>query len=268
MNLPLHISIGEKTNTKCQAANRSTYFRFCFLFFSFFLESSQMLYAQQHPDLPNPSANIQTAVAGSLVIPMDNAKQNVASIFNLKAYGLIHSLLLNDIPVKWIIRSGKGKDSVDFSATAERVYPFPTSPAMTDFMASEFIIDSIWTTKPSPSGKTVTEIITAYGNNVAVYRLTQNVAVDVRYTLNFHPKIAVFNNGGNQAIHQAILNAGGVTNYITTGAGVFPGIFQCFTFASEPHWSGSFPADTPITNNIKKICTNIMGLPLQLTFNK
>ena len=252
MKLPLHISLDEKRNRKLKAALQSSYLKCCFLFSAFLLLSTHSLLAQQHPDLPNPTGNIQTATIGSLVIPMDNANQNIGSPFNLKAYGLIHALLSNDIPVKWVIRSDKGKDSVDFSATAERLYPTYVSSAMINFIASAFIIDSVWVNNPSStSSQTATQIITSYGNNVAVLRLTQNVSVDVRYTLNFRPKIAVFNNGGNQAIHIGILNAGGVTNYITTGAGVFPGIFQCFTFASEPHWAGTYPTDTPITNNIR-----------------
>ena len=251
MELQWHISFVEKKNRKHQAANLCSYLKTCFLFSVFLLLSMHSLHAQQRPDLPNPSANMQTAAIGSLVIPMDNVNQSIGSSFNLKAYGLVHALLMNDIPVKWVIRSDKGKDSVDFSATAERLYPTYVSSAMTNFIASAFIIDSVWVNRSPAAGRSAAQVITSYGNNVAVFRLLQNVSVDVRYTLNFRPKIAVFNNGGNEAIHVAVLNAGGVTNYYTTGAGVFPGIFGCFTFASEPHWAGSFPADTPITNNIR-----------------
>ncbi len=69
----------------------------------------------QGKDLPNPTANIQTATAGSLIIPMDNAHQNLflGRPFNTKAYGLIHALLLNDIPIKWVIKSGKAKDGIE-----------------------------------------------------------------------------------------------------------------------------------------------------------
>src|SRR3990172_5600691 len=220
-------------------------------FICFWVGNSYSFSQSIQPDLPNPGSNLQTATIGSLVIPMDNINQNNGGLFNLKSYGLVHALLMNDIPVKWIISAGKVKDAIDFSATAERIYPSFVASAMTDFIASAFIIDSVWVNTPSPiTGQTAMQIITSFANNVAVFRLTQNVTVDVRYTLNFRPKIAVFNNGGNQAIHVAILNAAGVTNYYVINAGVFQGITQCYTFCSEPHWSG-VASDSIITNNIK-----------------
>ncbi|HEY4800945.1 MAG TPA: hypothetical protein VII99_17845, partial [Bacteroidia bacterium] len=74
------------------------------------------------PDEPNPPPNIVTVPAGSYVIPMDNSHQNLwlTYPFNIKAYGLVRQLLQNDIPVYWVIKSGKKKDSLDFSAIAGR----------------------------------------------------------------------------------------------------------------------------------------------------
>ncbi|MCH7534689.1 MAG: hypothetical protein IH948_02910, partial [Bacteroidetes bacterium] len=46
------------------------------------------------PDLPNPLVNTESIPNGSYVIPMDNVNQAVISPFNLKAYGLVHELLL------------------------------------------------------------------------------------------------------------------------------------------------------------------------------
>ena len=37
----------------------------------------------------------------------------------LEAYGLVHTLLRNGVPVDWIIAPGKGYGAVDFVATAE-----------------------------------------------------------------------------------------------------------------------------------------------------
>ena len=73
----------------------------------------------QDPDLPGPASNLQLIPAGSLVIPMDNDKQNLGPLlFNLAAYGLVNDLLQSDIPVKWAILAGKAKDDPDFSADA------------------------------------------------------------------------------------------------------------------------------------------------------
>jgi gliding motility-associated-like protein len=211
------------------------------------------------PDMPNPPANVQTATKGSYVIPMDNTNQGlvVAGVLNLKAYGLVHSLLMNDIPVKWVILSGKAKDGVDFTDSASRVYPTAVPSAVVTFKASAFIIDSTYINKSFYSGGlTATQVITAYYakggrcNKVAVFKLTKDVAVNVRYTLSQRPKIACFNNGGYQGIATRMLDSAGVTNYVTINAGVFPGLSQCYTFCCEEHWDvATTPPTAPATVN-------------------
>ena len=80
-------------------------------------------------ELPPPSANMELIPAGSLVIAMDNDKQNIGAVFNLNAYGLANHLLWEGIRVKWAIRAGKAKDGVDFSVMAQRILPTATAPA-------------------------------------------------------------------------------------------------------------------------------------------
>ncbi len=196
-------------------------------------------------DAPSPVANIQTITAGSLIIPMDNTNQAIAGVFNLKAYGLVHALLMNDVPVKWIIKSGKAKDAPDFTANVTQVYPTAGAAASHTFIASEFAIDSFYLDHSFYSGGlTATQVITAFGNNVNVYKLTADVSVDVRYTLNHRPKIAVFSNGGNEAIQTTMLSNAGVTNYFVQNAGDFTGLAACYTFCSEAHWDYSKNPDT------------------------
>jgi len=196
-------------------------------------------------DAPSPVANIQTITAGSLIIPMDNTNQAIAGIFNLKAYGLVHALLMNDVPVKWIIKSGKAKDAPDFIANVTQVYPAAGAAATHTFIASEFAIDSFYLDHSFYSGGlTATQVITAFGNNVNVYKLTADVSVDVRYTLNHRPKIAVFSNGGNEAIQTTMLTNAGVTNYFVQDAGDFTGLASCYTFCSEAHWDYAKNPDT------------------------
>ncbi len=191
-------------------------------------------------DLPPPTVNTQTITAGSLVIAMDNTNQAIVAPFNLKAYGLVHQLLLNDIPVKWVIKSGKAKDAADFIATAARLYPSATAAATYTFIASAFVVDSFWLDHAFyPGGQTATQVMTAFAtpNSVAVYSLTADVAVDVRYTLNHRPKIAVFSNGGFQAVQTTMLTAAGITsNVFVQNAGDFTGLAECYTFCSEAHW--------------------------------
>src|SRR5947208_566547 len=97
-------------------------FRIAILVVPIFLCTSA--FAQTDPDLPGVRPNLQTIAAGSLVIPMDNTLQALGGTpFNLKAYGLVNSLLHANVPVKWAIAAGKSKDAVDFSASAVRLLP-------------------------------------------------------------------------------------------------------------------------------------------------
>ena len=189
--------------------------------------------AQQ--DLANPPANFQSVPAGSYVIPMDNIYQSIVPAgqgpFNLKAYGLLNEFLQEGIRVKWVIRAGKERDDIDFTAVAARVAPNVIAATSMDFRGGPLIVpDTVL-----PCGLSTAEIIAAFGNNVAVYRLTQNTTVDVRYELTHRPKIAVFNNGGNEQIHAKILDAAGVTDYEIMDAADIVNLINCYTFASEPH---------------------------------
>jgi len=66
--------------------------------------------------LLDPSlAAADTFDAGSLIIPMD-AETQALGVF--EAYGLVYELLLNDVPIHWIIKSGKELGDVDLSVAA------------------------------------------------------------------------------------------------------------------------------------------------------
>ncbi|HTB07416.1 MAG TPA: hypothetical protein VK806_10735, partial [Bacteroidia bacterium] len=205
------------------------------------------------PDMSGPTANLQTINAGSYIIPMDNSHQALwpGRPFNTKAYGLVRALLMQDIPVKWVIKTGKIKDSSDFSASSTQIYPTVGTTGLQYFKSSEFIIDTTYLNKSVyPGEKTAIQVISAFASEwkVAVYKLTSNTIVDVRYTLDHRPKIALFNNGTYQAVQLAMLDSAKVW---TTGtdtalsAGAFDGLASCFTFCSEAHWStGSQATDS------------------------
>lgn len=205
------------------------------------------------PDLSGPTANLQTVPAGSYVIPMDNSHQNLwlTYAFNTKAYGLVRALLMQDIPVKWVIKTGKIKDSSDFSAVAARIYPTAVAASLQYFKASEFIIDTTYLNKSVyPGEETAIQVMSAFATEwkVAVYKLSSNTTVDVRYTLDHRPKIALFNNGTFQAVQLAMLDSAKVWTSGTDtalSAGAFDGLASCFTFCSEAHWStGSQATDS------------------------
>ncbi len=205
--------------------------------------------ARAQNDLPNPSANIQLIPTGSLVIPMDNTWQLQSGYFNLKAYGLVNYLLQNNVPVKWAIRAGKLKDEIDFSADAQRIRPSVGFSNWYDFKCGPFIVDS----SHAAAAKT---LAAAFGGSVAVYQLTANKSIDIRYTLNFKPKIAVCNNGGTQAVFIDVLTAASMNNAswvtVVPASQVVP--FCGYTFVSEPHWEAS--GDTAHTRAVYRYVKN------------
>src|SRR5437868_5198948 len=75
----------------------------------------------QNTDLPNPDPNLQTAPAGSFIIAMDNTNQANPGYFNLKAYGMVVTLMDFDVRFRWVITAGKVKDGVDINVNAQSI---------------------------------------------------------------------------------------------------------------------------------------------------
>ena len=93
-------------------------------------------------DLDPVTPNYQLVPAGSYVIAMDNELQYDATngAFNIKAYGLLATLLDNRIALYWSIRAGKAKDDTDFSAMATRVFPSAAVASPRQFKAGPFLV--------------------------------------------------------------------------------------------------------------------------------
>jgi hypothetical protein len=151
-----------------------------------------------------------------LIIAMDNDKQAIGAPFNLGGYGMANDLLWNAIPIKWAIRAGKSKDGIDFSTEATRVLPTAVAAATLAFR----------------------------GGQVAVYELTQDTLIDIRHEITQRRKIGVLDDGGNAAIHQAILDEAGFVqgvHYEVILAGTLLTVNKdsCFTSVSEPHFDST-----------------------------
>ena len=218
----------------------------------FFVFISCKLFAQK--DLPNPPPDFQSIPAGSFVIAMDTSYQKIVPVgqapFNLKAYGLINKLLQNGFPVKWAIRAGKTLNGIDFTAQAERIFPSTTAPAMMNFRGGPFIVSDT-----SICGLTTQNIIQSFGNNVCVYQLKNTEVIDIRYSINNRPKVAIFTNGGNQLIHAKILDAAGISNYDFLDAANISSLNNCYTLVSEPHWD-FISANPVVVNGVKNFVIN------------
>jgi Secretion system C-terminal sorting domain len=192
-------------------------------------------------DIPGATANLQTAPAGSIVIAMDNTNQatsviNTATgtyLFNLKAYGLVTLFRNAGINVRWIINTGKVKDGIDFSGTAERIFPTYVAAQTLDFRAGPFVI--------YPSDTLGVEYLIQWFNytlpdscKTKIYRLTADATVDVRYTLSTPPRIALVHDSCD--IHRNFLQMASTptVNYdcLSNAAGL---ILGCYTIVTEPH---------------------------------
>ncbi len=200
----------------------------------------------QNPDLPPAQPTPVLAPAGTLVVAMDNANQSSGGVFNLKAYGLAVHLLNNKVPLRWVIRSGKSKDDIDFAAPTTRVVPRTAGAlaAVRSFRAGPLLV----LPRDTAGVRALAAAFNAaQGTAVQVYALQNGTTVDVRYVLNQRPVAAILNDGGNAAIHQRYMRLAGISgndnvaalrpqdNYATQVAVNLDSQTDCFTFASEPH---------------------------------
>ena len=160
--------------------------------------------------------------------------------FNLKAYGLVNTLLHSNIPVKWAIATGKAKDGTDFTASAVQILPSRVSTNTYNFRGGPFIIDAAYTNQALP-------IITSWSNNVAVYRLLTNTTIDIHYTLAHKPKVAVMADGAYHGIQTNVLAEAGfpTTDYQVLYATNLPMLTttSCFTIVTAPHYDGGTNAN-------------------------
>ena len=188
-------------------------------------------------DLPGPPARFEEIRAGSLVIAMDNTHQALVTPFNTRAYGLAIELLNADIPLKWVIRAGKGKDDIDFSAQTIRVAPsLDTAPTVRDFRAGPLVVPQYF----APQAMAIVQAFNARGGNVAVYELLHDEVLDVRYDIAFKPRVLV--GSSNTGIHTSILMDAWVpaSNYGSAEINdVNIGAFTCASLVTEPHNSSN-----------------------------
>eukprot|EP01125_Pyxidicula_operculata_P016234 TRINITY_DN5560_c0_g2_i1.p1 TRINITY_DN5560_c0_g2~~TRINITY_DN5560_c0_g2_i1.p1 ORF type:complete len:865 (-),score=179.26 TRINITY_DN5560_c0_g2_i1:72-2666(-) len=195
------------------------------------------------PDLLGFTPNIEQISSCSYVIPMDVAYQAGAPTdfdnFNLAAYGLVNKLLWEDIPVKWVIKTGKQHNEADFTALSYQIYPESLRQTqdmaeIRSFGGGPFIITTVFTELANAH-------IADFGRNVSVYRIMDTINVDVRYTLMDRPFVAVLDSSSKNYIlvnaletagfvkgeHYRIMSKEEANNLDST---------VCITMAMEPHF--------------------------------
>ena len=154
----------------------------------------------QNTDLPNPDANLKTAPVGSIVIAMDNTNQGNSGIFNLKAYGLVVTLMNNYTRLRWVIRAGKAKDGTDItvpatSITNPTVFTATSKITLTNGSNIGNVTNIVGTLQVGmkvtanglPVGTTIQTINTANQITLSANATANNNNTNAAYTINTYP---------------------------------------------------------------------------------
>jgi uncharacterized protein (TIGR03382 family) len=175
---------------------------------------------QPEPAVATAPAELVTAFGpGSLIIPMDTTYQDAGT---LRAFGLVYRLLQNNVPVHWVVLTGKANQGIDFTIAAPSTVRTRTAlgagvavavPA--SYRGGPFVIDAADAAAALPiiAAWKATEPVTT---PTVVHELTAgSFSADVQRTLTAAPKVGVFQDGA-EAIAYADLNAAGIPD--STGA--------------------------------------------------
>lgn len=174
------------------------------------MRGSTFVYAALATLLGSGVASAETFPAGSLIVPMDTDHQDLGMF---KAYGLVYQLLLNDVPVSWTIRSGKGFGEVDFTTDAT---DYATGVPITAhaYRAGPWVVHADDASAAQP-------IVEAWqASHVTTVHIAMNeFFADVSKRLVAAPTIAMFADG-NQKIARGYVQAAGIPD--STGNPAWP----------------------------------------------
>jgi uncharacterized repeat protein (TIGR01451 family) len=145
-------------------------------------------------------AHADDFAAGSLIVPMDTDYQDMGM---LRAYGLVYALLANDVPVRWVIKSGKQQDEADFTTSATDLQ---SGAAVDDhgYRGGPWVIDA-------PDADAALPIVEAWqveSPETAVHEATAAFSGDVAATLVVAPTIAMMADGNQKIARKYMLAAG------------------------------------------------------------
>jgi len=202
-----------KRSKKCGAKEKTCFSKWVFkslytlskviLLFSFFTSGA---YA-----IDDETIEYKTFQAGALVIDMGISPQTVGNA--LQPYGYLTNLFANDIPVEWVIKPGKAKDSIDFTVDGK------------NFSGGPFVIKAGF----APQAKA---LLASWPTVVSYTTLTEATNVPVYETLRLTPFTVL--DAANGSISQAYLDAAGVPSSFY-GFKDPESLNQCDDFYSMPH---------------------------------
>ncbi|WAS98828.1 MYXO-CTERM sorting domain-containing protein [Nannocystis punicea] len=144
------------------------------------------------------SAAADDFAAGSLIVPMDTTYQDLGMF---EAYGLVYELLRQGVPVRWVIKVGKGYSEIDFTATSADVRTGTAIPAH-GYRGGPWVIDAADAAAAMP----IVEAWQAKNVNTTVHEATAAFSGDVARLLVVAPTIAMMADG-NQKIARKYMMA-------------------------------------------------------------
>lgn len=204
------------------------------------------------PDLPGFAPNIKRIYSCSIVIPMDD-KQITDASFNMKSYGLVAHLLWQDIPVNWMIKTGKNREDVDFWALSWQYYPIDQKergdpPVNRSFSGGPFVIETQYTPFAAPEIVNYTRTRTP----VNLYKLAETIMADVRYEMKKKPKVAILDTSSQNIVQRKVLELSGFEQFDIYTAAQANNLSAgtCITIATEPHLTAN-------NNNGKVLATSM-----------
>lgn len=142
---------------------------------------------------------------GALIVPMDTTYQDMGIFL---AYGLVYELLRNGVPVRWAIASGKNKDDVDFTATAEDVITNDPIVAY-GYRGGPWIVDAADADAAMP----IVMDYLATHPSVVVHRATEPFEAEIARYLVVAPTIAMVADG-NQKIARKYMQAANIPDSV------------------------------------------------------
>jgi len=155
------------------------------------------------------SGSVHTFGTGSYIIPMDTTYQDDGM---LSAYGLVNALLLEDVPVSWVIQKGKDPGDSDFTASS---LDHRTGGAIGshDYRGGPFVVDVLDANEALPIIDTWQAQI---GDATEIHETTADFDGYVRKQLIAAPKIAMLADGF-QAVARGYMEAAGIPDDEDTG---------------------------------------------------